>query len=98
MKNPDYWKKGRPYLDAIEFRIIPSRATSMLAFVAGQFDLTFTAEICRRRLLKDLKAQAPWAQCELLPTNTQANLLVNRDRPPFDDAQVRKAMVLAIDR
>ena len=24
-KNPDYWKKGRPYLDAIEFRIIPSR-------------------------------------------------------------------------
>ena len=32
------------------------------------------------------------------PTNTQANLLVNRDRPPFDNARIRSAMVLAIDR
>jgi len=96
-RNPDYWKTGRPYLDAIEFRIIPSRATSLLAFTANQYDLTFTAEIAAPAL-KDLKMQAPWAQCELLPTNTQANLLVNRDKPPFDNAQVRKAMVLAIDR
>ncbi len=97
VKNPDYWKKGRPYLDAIEFRIIPNRATALLAFVANQFDLTFTAEIAAPAL-KDLKGQAPWAQCEMLPTNTQANLLVNRDKPPFDNPQVRKAMVLAIDR
>src|SRR5262249_46155270 len=26
-KNPDYWKKGRPYLDGIEFTIVPNRAT-----------------------------------------------------------------------
>jgi len=96
-RNPDYWKKGRPYLDAIEFRIIPSRATSLLAFVANQYDLTFTAEIAAP-VLKDVRIQAPWAVCEMLPTNTQANLLVNRDKPPFDNAEVRKAMVLAIDR
>ena len=96
-KNPDYWKKGRPYLDAIEFRIIPSRSTSMLAFVAGQIDLTFAAEIAPA-MLNDLKAQAPWAQCEMALTNTQGNLLVNRGKPPFDDAQVRRAMVLALDR
>jgi peptide/nickel transport system substrate-binding protein len=97
VRNPDYWKPGRPYLDAIEFTIIANRATSLLAFAAGKFDLTFTADIGAPQL-KDLKAQAPWAICEMLPTNTQANLLVNRDKPPFDDARVRKAMVLAIDR
>ena len=32
-RNPDYWKKGRPYLDGIEFRIIASRSTRILAFV-----------------------------------------------------------------
>ena len=30
---------GRPYLDAIEFSIISNRATSLLAFSAGKFDI-----------------------------------------------------------
>jgi peptide/nickel transport system substrate-binding protein len=38
--NPDYWKKGRPYLDGIEYTIIPNRSTALLAFEAGKFDLT----------------------------------------------------------
>ena len=97
VRNPDYWKPGRPYLDSIEFNIIASRATSALAFSAGKFDMTFSSEIAAPAL-KDLKTQAPWAICEMLPTNTQANLLVNRDKPPFDDARIRQAMVLAIDR
>jgi len=33
-RNPDYWKSGRPYLDGIEWRIIPNRSTALLAFVA----------------------------------------------------------------
>jgi len=39
-RNPDYWKRGRPYLDGIEYTIIPNRSTAMLAFAAGKFDLT----------------------------------------------------------
>ncbi len=96
-RNSDYWKKGRPYLDGIEYTIIPNRSTSQLAFIAGKVDLTFTSDIAAPQL-KDIKANAPWAICEMLPTNTQANLLVNRDKPPFDNADVRKAMVLSIDR
>jgi peptide/nickel transport system substrate-binding protein len=97
VRNPDYWKPGRPYLDGIEFTIIPNRATSLLAFASGKMDLTFTAEISTP-LLKDLKQQAPNVICEMLPTNTQSNLLVNRDKPPFDNAQIRRAMVLSLDR
>jgi peptide/nickel transport system substrate-binding protein len=96
-RNPDYWKPGLPYLDGIEFNIISNRSTSILAFIAGKFDMTFTAEVTVP-LMKDVKAQAPTAVCEMLPTNTQANLLVNREKPPFDNATVRRAMVLSIDR
>ncbi len=39
--NPDYWKPGRPYLDGIEYTIMPNRSTAILAFVAGKFELTF---------------------------------------------------------
>ncbi len=97
VRNPDYWKKGLPYLDGIEFTIIPNRSTSILAFISGKYDLTFTAEVTPA-LLKDVKSQAPASRCEMLPTYTQANLLVNRDIAPFDDAKIRKAMVLTIDR
>ncbi|MBV9836159.1 MAG: peptide ABC transporter substrate-binding protein, partial [Alphaproteobacteria bacterium] len=70
VKNPDYWKKGLPYLDAIEFTIIPNRSTSVLAFVSGKFEMTFTADLSFP-VMKELKAQAPNAVCEYLPTNTQ---------------------------
>ena len=96
-RNPGYWKPGRPYLDAIEFSIIPNRATSLLTFVAGKLDMTFTS-VVTPSMVNDLKVQAPTAICEAQPTNTQANLLVNRERPPFDDAKIRRAMALSIDR
>ena len=55
-RNPDYWKKGLPYLDGIEFTIIPNRSTAILAFVAGKFDMTFPTEVTIP-LLKDVKSQ-----------------------------------------
>src|SRR6266404_6212723 len=37
-KNPDYWKPGRPYLDGIDWIIIPSISTRILGLVADKFD------------------------------------------------------------
>ena len=96
-KNENYWKKGRPYLDGHEWTIIKSRSTRVLAFIAGKFDMTFDVDITIP-LLKDVKAQAPNAQCDLVATNVSTNLIVNQETPPFDNAKVREAMVLAIDR
>jgi peptide/nickel transport system substrate-binding protein len=97
VRNPDYWKPNRPYLDAIEYSIIPNRATMLLAMATGKFDLTFTSDLTPE-LTKSLQEQAPSVQCVLQPTGTQGNLLVNRERPPFDNELIRKAMVLSIDR
>jgi peptide/nickel transport system substrate-binding protein len=97
VRNPDYWKPGKPYLDGIEYTIIPNRSTMVLAFVAGKFDLTLTGELTPE-LVKDVEAQLPEAQCIVQPSNTQGNLLVNREKPPFNDARIRRAMGLAIDR
>ena len=96
VQNPDYWKKGRPYLDAIDWTIVPNRSTRMLGFVAGEYDMTFDSDVTFP-LLKDVKAQKPDAVCEARPTNVSSNILVNRDKPPFDNPQIRKAMVLALD-
>ncbi len=97
VRNPDYWKKDRPYLDGVEYTIIPNRSTAVLGFVAGKFDMTFPTEISVP-LMKDVKNQAPQAVCELVPTNVSTNLLINRDKPPFDNPDIRRAMMLALDR
>ncbi|HEX3864207.1 MAG TPA: ABC transporter substrate-binding protein [Stellaceae bacterium] len=96
-KNPDYWKPGRPYLDAIEYTIIPNRSTAVLAFVAGKFDVTFPTEVTVP-LMRDIAAQAPKAICQLVPTNISSDLLINREKPPFDNPDIRRAMMLALDR
>src|SRR5438270_3735886 len=39
-RNPDYWKKDRPYLDGTEHTIIKNLSTAVLALVSGKFDMT----------------------------------------------------------
>ena len=97
VRNADYWKPGRPYLDGIEYTIIPNRSTAILAFTAGKFDLTFPYELTVP-LLKDVKSQAPQAVCDLASANNSVNLLVNREAPPFDNPELRRALALALDR
>ena len=97
VRNPDYWKPGHPYLDGIDWRIIPSRSTRILAFIAGEFDMTASQDVSIP-LLRDIQAQAPSARCEANPHNIQGQLLVNRDAAPFDDEKIRRAMMLTIDR
>lgn len=96
VKNPDYWQKGKPYLDAIDWKIVPNRSTRMLGFQSGEFDMTFDSDVTFP-LLKDVKANKPDAVCEARPTNVSSNLLVNRDKEPFNNADIRRAMVLALD-
>src|SRR4051794_27172718 len=96
-RNPDYFKPGLPYFDGIEYTIIPNRSTAVLGFAAGKFDMTFPTEISVP-LIGDVKNQAPQAVCGPVPPNARTNLLVNRDKPPFDNAEIRRAMMLTLDR
>jgi len=96
-RNPDYWKKGHPYLDGIEWKVIENRSTRILAFVAGEFDMTFSADVTVP-LLKDVTSQAPKAICELAPTYVSTNLIINPKAPPFNEAKIRKAVALTLDR
>ena len=81
-RNPEYWKPGRPYLDGIDWPIVPSLATRILGFAAGSFDQVFGVTI---PLLQDLKKQAPQAVCDVFPANL----------PPPRLPQARKLTLLA---
>jgi peptide/nickel transport system substrate-binding protein len=96
-RNPDYWKQGYPYLDGIEYTIVRNRSTVILAFIAGKYDLTFAGSVSIP-LMKDVTSQMPEAICELPPGSVNTNLIINRDAPPFDNPDLRRAMALSLDR
>ena len=96
-RNPDYWKPGLPYLDGITYQIVPNRSTRMLGFIAGKYDMTYPTDVTVA-LMKDIMSQAPDTQCVMRRTNVSTNLIINRDAPPFDNPDIRKALALALDR
>ena len=94
-RNPDYWKPGLPYLDGIEFTVIKDPATAVLAFIAGKLDV---AEGLSAPNASDIKTQVPDADCVRSPGTVNRHLIINRDKPPFNDPELRRAMSLTLDR
>jgi peptide/nickel transport system substrate-binding protein len=97
VKNPNYWKKGLPYLDGVDYTIVGNRSTRVLGLIAGKFDLTTTGDITVP-IMKDIASQAPQIVCTLGPTNVSVNVLINDKRAPLDNVKLRKAISLAVDR
>jgi peptide/nickel transport system substrate-binding protein len=96
-KNPDYWKKDRPYLDGIEYQIIKNVATGSLAFVSGKVDMT-SWYFLQVPMLKDINSQIGQEVCHLAPSNVLRSVIINREAAPFGKPEVRRAIALTLDR
>ncbi len=96
-RNPNYFVKGRPYLDGLEYVVIKSRPSRIAALEAGQIDMSFPTDTTV--LARDAVRQAnPKIQVVEIPQGLQDNLLINTKRPPLDNVKVRRAIALALDR
>jgi peptide/nickel transport system substrate-binding protein len=97
VRNPDYFVKGRPYLDGIRFIIIKEFGTRIAALQAGRLDVMFPSDGTRVAAAQ-LKRAVPSMVVYETSRNDSDNILVNFKRPPFTDPRVRRAVSLAIDR
>jgi peptide/nickel transport system substrate-binding protein len=97
VKNPDYFVKGRPYLDGVRWLIIVERGTRVAALQAGRVDVPFPGETSRS-IEEQLRAAVPGLVFTPTASNVNENLLINVKRPPFDNVNVRRALSMAIDR
>ncbi len=97
VKNPDYFVKGRPYLDGIRYVIVAERGTRYAALQAGRLDVSFPGE-GTKTLAEQVKAAVPQMVIAVANQNVNDNLLLNVTKPPFDNVKVRRAISMAIDR
>src|SRR5438093_4960997 len=97
VKNPDYFVKGRPYLDGLKYFVILERGTRQAAIQAGKLDVSFPGETSKTAA-EQLKKAVPQLMITPFSQNVAYNIIMNMKKPPFDNVKVRLAVSHAIDR
>ena len=94
VKNPDYWQKGKPYLDNIILRPISDHQSRYAALASGQVDIILTD---RPGYVKKLSGDPNFAT-NVLEYGGVGFLALNNSKPPLDDVRVRRALAHAWDQ
>ncbi len=93
-KNPDYFEKGYPKADAISMRIIPEAAARLAALELGAVDILWSLPY---EAVDKFKTHAS-VRVDSVPTASWDGVILNNERPPFNDPRVRQALALTIDK
>jgi len=95
-RNPDYYDKGRPYIDEYVILSTPDFATRKAAFRTGQSDFLQAASLSE---VEGVRKTNPSAIVqEYKNVLAPFGLALAQDKPPFNDLRVRRAISMAIDR
>src|SRR5437588_295960 len=93
-RNPEYFETGKPYFDAMEYRIISDITALTNALLSGV--VNFSNEIPPKDFAK-VKGSAGLTAVTL--EGSRYNwLLLNNTKKPFDNPKVRQAVSFALDR
>jgi len=98
-KDPDYFKEGLPYLDEWEIQLIRSAEVAQSAFLTRQVDVSRTMPSPDNNdLYEKSKAAGKIDWIQYTSTCRPQGVNMNATKPPFDNAKLREAVNLAIDR
>ena len=93
-RNPDYYEQGKPYFDAMEYRIIADVTALTNAVLSGV--VNFSNEIPPKDWKRVLATQG--LSGKTIEGSRFYWLLPNNTKAPLDNAKVRQAIAHAIDR
>ncbi|MGH3260428.1 MAG: ABC transporter substrate-binding protein, partial [Trebonia sp.] len=94
VKNPHYWQAGKPYLDSVQFNVVPDANTRELQLEGKQADVDTYPDWSTFATLKS----TPGITATAFPSTELDYLAFNEKVAPFSDVHVRQAISDAIDR
>lgn len=97
-KNPHYWNAESVALERIEVRVYEHPNTALLAYETGAIDLTTSVPALAVQPLLEARAEGRRDDVLYGPKLGTYFYRFNCRKPPLDDARVRRALALAIDR
>lgn len=92
VRNPNYWREGQPYVDAVEIRPVLDDGARVDALLSGELDLI---EYVPWQSFDVVEASG----AQLFPSNgLQSYVRFNTDAAPLDSKPLRQAISLIINR
>jgi peptide/nickel transport system substrate-binding protein len=96
VRNPNYYQKGLPYLNEVDFKIIPDQNTILTALEGGQIDTAWFLNITEYNSLTNIPGYKFWPGA---PVNINYEAVYpNLQNPILADVRVRQALYYGINR
>jgi ABC-type transport system substrate-binding protein len=93
VRNPDYWDRQLPLLDEFTLKLMVDEDQRVAALRSGQIDLAPVSAVGAQRLASEQSITVLRS-----PKAALFMVMIESMKKPFDDARVRKAMSMALDR
>ncbi|MCL4767491.1 MAG: ABC transporter substrate-binding protein [Hyphomicrobiaceae bacterium] len=93
-RNPNYFVKGLPHVDRVVLTVYPDSTAELNALKDGKTDIVWQVRPDQVTLLSEAKD----IKVEEIATGSFVPVVMRSDQPPFNDARVRKALKLSIER
>lgn len=94
VRNPNYYQSGKPYLDGVDFKIIPNQNTILTALQSGSITNTWFADVTKMSTYKTISGY------HVVLDKTAAAfewIVFNLHNPILSDIRVRKALIMGAD-